>query len=44
MDTAGKVQRGKELRNKGFSYSQIASELGVTGGTVVNYVKGYPYR
>ena len=44
MDTPGKVQRAKDLRNKGFSYSQIASELGVTKGTVVNYLKGYPYR
>ena len=39
-----RAKRAKELRKKGYSYRQIASELGVTKGTVANYLKGYPYK
>ena len=39
-----KTIKAKELRSKGYSYSQIARELGVSKSTVVNYLKGYPYR
>jgi len=34
----------KEMRANGATYSMIAEALGVTRGTVVNYLKGYPYR
>ncbi len=37
-------QRALELRTQGASYGVIALELGVVKGTVVNYLKGYPYR
>lgn len=33
-----------ELRANGYSYSQIAQELGVSKSTVLNYLKGYPYQ
>ncbi len=39
-----KALRAKELREAGASYSEIAQSLGVTRGTVVNYLKGYPYQ
>lgn len=39
-----KAQRAKTLRTQGFSYGAIAKALGVSKSTVVNYVKGYPYR
>ena len=39
-----KASRAHELRAKGFSYSQIMKELGVSKATVVNYLKGYPYQ
>jgi DNA-binding CsgD family transcriptional regulator len=44
MTPQEKASRAKELRASGASYSQIAEALGVTRGTVVNYLKGYPYR
>ena len=34
----------REMKASGASYSMIANALGVTRGTVVNYVKDYPYR
>jgi hypothetical protein len=34
----------KRMKANGDSYSTIARVLGVTRGTVVNYVKDYPYR
>ncbi len=37
-------QRALELRANGDSYGEIAREIGVSRGTVVNYIKGYPYR
>ena len=39
-----KAQKAKELRSQGRSLSEIANVLGVAKSTVVNYVKGYPYR
>lgn len=36
--------KARELRAEGKSYGEIARILGVTRGTVVNYIKGYPYR
>ena len=39
-----KAVLAKELRGQGKSYREIADLLGVTSGTVVNYLKGYPYR
>ena len=44
MTPSEKAQRAKRVAAKGYSYSQIASELGVTKGTVINYLKGYPYK
>lgn len=38
-----KAQRAMELRRQGFSYSQIASQLGVSKSTVFNYIRNYPY-
>ncbi len=37
-------QRALELRSQGASYGVIALELGVSRGTAVNYIKGYPSR
>ena len=37
-------KRALELRAQGASYGVIALELGVSRGTAVNYIKGYPYR
>ena len=37
-------QRALELRAQGAPYGVIARELGVSRGTAVNYIKGYPYR
>ena len=36
--------RARELRSQGYSYGEIAKVLGVTKGSIVNYLKGYPYR
>ncbi len=36
--------RARELRSQGWSYGQIARELGVSKATAVNYVKGYRNR
>ncbi|MCH7487778.1 MAG: helix-turn-helix domain-containing protein [Proteobacteria bacterium] len=41
---ADRRERARELRAAGLSYSAIARELGVSKSTVVNYLKGYPYR
>ena len=44
MTPQEKAQKAKEMKANGDSYSSIARVLGVTRGTVVNYVKDYPYR
>ena len=43
MSPQEKAQRAREMRAQGASYGEIAKALGVTRGTVVNYLKGYPY-
>lgn len=44
LSPAEKAQKAKELRGQGASYSEISITLGVSLGTVVNYIKGYPYK
>ena len=44
MTPQEKASHALELRARGYSYGQIMKELGVSKGTVVNYLKGYPYR
>jgi len=39
-----RAARARQLRAQGASLREIALVLGVTKGTVVNYLKGYPYR
>jgi hypothetical protein len=39
-----KAQRAMELHEQGRSVGEIARELGVSRGTVVNYLRDYPYR
>ena len=39
-----KIQKAREMREQGASYSEIARVLRVTKGSVVNYLKDYPYR
>lgn len=44
MTSRDRQKRALELRAQGASYGVIARELGVSRGTAVNYIKGYPYR
>lgn len=44
LTLAEKALKAKELREQGATYSQISEALGVSIGTVVNYLKGYPYK
>ncbi|MEE9249126.1 MAG: hypothetical protein V3U79_10610 [Dehalococcoidia bacterium] len=44
MTPGQKAERANQLRQQGLSFNQIASELGVSKGTVINYIRGYPYR
>ena len=39
-----KIEKAKELRSEGLSYSRIANALGVSKSTAVNYIRDYPYR
>jgi len=39
-----KIQKAKEMRAQGASIREISRTLGVSNGTVVNYLKGYPYK
>jgi hypothetical protein len=38
------IAKAKDLRSQDISYGEIAKVLGVSKSTVMNYVKGYPYR
>ena len=44
MTPQEKAARALELRARGYTYGPIMKELGVSKSTVVNYLKGYPYR
>ena len=44
LTTQDKILKAKEMREQGASYREIASVLGVTVGSVANYLQGYPYR
>lgn len=44
LTSRDRQKRALELRAQGASYGIIARELGVSRGTTVNYIKGYPYR
>ena len=44
MSPKEKAARAQELKAKGYSYSQIMRELGVSKSSVVNYLGAYPYR
>ena len=44
MTPAEKAEIAKEMHAAGASYKDIVEALGVSKGTVVNYLKGYPYR
>ena len=44
LATPQKAAKAREMHDMGHSYSRIAQELGVSKATVVNYIKGYPYR
>jgi len=38
-----KVNKAREMRDQGVSYSEIAKALGVSKSSVINYIKGYRY-
>ena len=44
MTPGQKAERAIQLRHQGLSFSQIASEMGVSKSSVVNYLRDYPYR
>ncbi len=44
MTPKEKAVRAQKLKTKGYSHTMIMKELGVSKATVVNYLKGYPYR
>jgi hypothetical protein len=44
LTSRDRQKRALELRAQDASYGVIARELGVSRGTAVNYIKGYPYR
>ena len=44
MTVALKAEKAKGLQERGLSVRETATELGVSPATVINYLKGYPYR
>ena len=44
MTPQEKAQRALEMSESGLTYSEISIRLGVSKATVVNYLKGYPYK
>ena len=44
LTPAERTIRARELRSQGHSYGEIAVMLGVSKATIVNYLRGYPYR
>ena len=42
LTTQDKARKARELRHEGFSYSEIARKLGVSKGSIFNYLKRYP--
>lgn len=44
LTVADKTIKARELRDAGFSYREVARELGVTASTALNYVRGYPVK
>jgi len=44
MSLQERVQKAKELSERGLSFREIGKMLGVTKSTAYNYVRGYPYK
>lgn len=39
-DRVARVEQAKSLRKQGFKIKEIADKIGVTEGTIINYLKG----
>jgi transposase len=44
MSLQERIRKVKELHQEGLSLGQIAEMVGVSKGTVYNYVNNYPYK
>jgi len=44
MTLSEKTQKAQEMKAQGASIREISRTLGVSTGTVINYLKGYPYK
>ncbi len=44
MTLEEKIRKALERRAQGASLKEIADELGVSWGTIINYLRRYPYR